>query len=67
MTRFKIIRKLWRFKSGCRHGGRLPRVESEMSHAVQRASGSVHHEIREEGEAAEMSERSHPLANFERT
>lgn len=52
---------------GDRHGGRLPRVESEMSHAVQKASGSVHHEIREEGKTGEMSERSCSLANFERT
>lgn len=50
-----------------RHGGRLPRMESEVSHAVQRASGSVHHEICEKGEVAEMHERSHPLANFEGT
>lgn len=52
---------------GSRHGGRLPRMESEVSHAVQRAPGSVHHEIREEGEVTEMPERSHPLANFEGT
>lgn len=52
---------------GDRHGGRLSRMESEVSHAVQRASGSVHHEIREEGKAAKMPERSRPLANFEGT
>jgi len=48
-----------------RLGGRLPRMESKMSHAVQKASGSVHREIRKEGKTGEMPERSRPLTNFE--
>jgi len=57
--------ELYYIMFGDRLGGRLPRMESKMSHAIQKASGSVHREIREEGKTGEMPERSRLLANFE--
>lgn len=63
-AKFEIIVYL-RFHG--RHGGRLSRVEPEVSHAVQGASGSVYREIREERETGEVSEQSRPLEHFDGT